>query len=208
MNNSELCEKAKKLESKGEIEEAYQYYLEAALAEDDGEAMYALAQMYFEGDYVRESYDKAGHYFSLAYDRNAKVEPWTLIIAGSYWENRSENNEENLIPAMKYYQVAADQGVRFGNECLGRIYYSLGEYDKAYEKLQDMDGNNPCGLYYMGRLYDEGHGVVRNMDKAIELYKQAVKSGMEVAGEYGWDDHCLMAKQRLNELGISCQSVS
>ena len=60
MNNSELCEKAKKLENKGEIEEAYQYYLEAALAEDDGEAMYALAQMYFEGDYVRESYDKPG----------------------------------------------------------------------------------------------------------------------------------------------------
>ena len=56
MNNSELCEIAKKHEYCGEIEKAYQCYLEAAIAEDDGEAMNALAQMYFEGDYVHESY--------------------------------------------------------------------------------------------------------------------------------------------------------
>ncbi|MCR5603819.1 MAG: hypothetical protein K6G27_08975 [Lachnospiraceae bacterium] len=38
MNNSELCEIAKKHEDCGKIEKAYQCYLEAALAEDDGEA--------------------------------------------------------------------------------------------------------------------------------------------------------------------------
>ena len=42
MNNSELCEIAKKHENRGEIAKAYQCYLEAALAEDDGEAMNAL----------------------------------------------------------------------------------------------------------------------------------------------------------------------
>ena len=52
--------------------------------------------MYFEGDYVHESYDKAGKYFGMAYDRKADIEPWTLIIAGSYWEHSSEGNEQNL----------------------------------------------------------------------------------------------------------------
>ena len=52
--------------------------------------------MYFEGDYVHESYDKAGKYFGMAYDRKADIEPWTLIIAGSYWEQSSEGNEQDL----------------------------------------------------------------------------------------------------------------
>ena len=73
MNNSKLCELAKKQENRGNIRKAYQLYLEAAMAEDDGEAMYALAQMYFEGDYVSESYDKAGRYFGMAYDKKANI---------------------------------------------------------------------------------------------------------------------------------------
>ena len=84
MNNSEMCEIAKKYEGRGNIGKAYQFYLEAALAEDDGEAMYALANMYFDGEYVHESYDKAGKYFGMAYDRDADIQPWKLIIAGSY----------------------------------------------------------------------------------------------------------------------------
>ena len=39
MNNSELCEIAKKQVDRGEIEKAYQCYLDAVIAEDDGEAM-------------------------------------------------------------------------------------------------------------------------------------------------------------------------
>ena len=39
MNNSELCEIAKKHEEREEIEKAYRGYLDAAIAEDDGEAM-------------------------------------------------------------------------------------------------------------------------------------------------------------------------
>ena len=197
MNNSELCEFAKKYEDRGDIEKAYQLYLEAAMAEDDGEAMYALAQMYFEGDYVSANHDKAGHYFDMAYDKKANVEPWTLIIAGDYWKSR------NLHIAIKYYQAAADQGIAFGNDCLGEIYFEVGEYDKAHEYLLKMEGSNPCGFYYMGRLYDEGLGVERDLEKAIYNYKKAVELGQEFADQGYVDDHYANAKQRLNELGIN-----
>ncbi len=208
MKYSELYKIGKKYEDCGDIGNAYRYYLEAALAENDGKAISVLADMYLEGEYVHEDSDKAGHYYGIAYDQGLWVIPWRLILAGSYWEKRSNDNEENLILAMKYYQAAADQGERFGNECLGQVYYKLGEYDKAYENLKNIKWRNPCGLYYLGRLYDEGRGVERNLDMAIELYKRVVKIGMEVVERYGEDDHCMMAKQRLNELGISWQSVS
>ena len=207
MNNSELCELAKKQENCGDIEKAYQLYLEAAIAEDDGEAMNALAQMYFDGDYVHEDYDKAGRYFGMAYEHKAEIEPWTLIIAGGYWETRKDKSEENTLFAIRYYQAAADLGVGFGHECLGKIYIELGEYDKAYEHLSQMDGRNPCGFYYMGKLYDEGLGVEQDMEKAIYNYKKAVECGLKHEAEYGEDDDAAKAKRRLSELNIDWQNV-
>ncbi len=200
MNNSELCMIAKRHEERGEIAEAYRCYLEAVIAEDDGEAMNALARMYFEGDYVHESYDKAGRYFGMAYDRKADIEPWTLIIAGSYWECRSVEDEQNLTHAMKYYRAAADLGVAYGHECLGKIHYNLGEYEDAYRQLIQGEDHNPCGLYYLGRLYDEGLGVEQDRNKAIELYQRAVESGSKYEEEYGVDDDCVRAEARLKEI--------
>ena len=207
MNNSELCEKAKRQENRGDIEKAYQLYLEAAIAEDDGEAMYALAQMYFEGDYVHQDYDKAGRYFGMAYDHKADIQPWTLIMAGGYWEQRDDRSAEDVLIAIKYYQAAADLGVGFGHECLGKIYIELGEYDKAYEHLSQMEGRNPCGFYYMGKLYDEGRGVEQDMEKAIYNYKKAVECGLKHEAEYGEDDDAARAKRRLTELNIDWKDV-
>ena len=207
MNNSELCEMAKKQENRGDIEKAYQLYLEAAIAEDDGEAMYALAQMYFEGDYVHQDYDKAGRYFGMAYDHKADIQPWTLIMAGGYWEQRDDRSDEDVLIAIKYYQAAVDLGVGFGHECLGKIYIELGEYDKAYEHLSQMEGRNPCGFYYMGKLYDEGLGVEQDMEKAIYNYKKAVECGLKHEAEYGEDDDTAKAKRRLSELNIDWKNV-
>ena len=207
MNNSELCELAKKQENRGDIEKAYQLYLEAAIAEDDGEAMYALAQMYFEGDYVHQDYEKAGRYFGMAYDYNADIQPWTLIMAGGYWEQRDDRSDDDVLIAIKYYQAAVDLGIGFGHECLGKIYIELGEYDKAYEHLSQMEGRNPCGFYYMGKLYDEGLGVEQDMEKAVYNYKKAIECGLKHEAEYGEDDDSAKAKRRLTELNIDWQNV-
>ena len=207
MNNSELCELAKKQENRGDIEKAYQLYLEAAIAEDDGEAMYALAQMYFEGDYVHQDYDKAGRYFGMAYDHKADIQPWTLIMAGGYWGQRDDRSDEDVLIAIKYYQAAVDLGIGFGHECLGKIYIELGEYDKAYEHLSQMEGRNPCGFYYMGKLYDEGLGLEQDMEKAIYNYKKAVECGLKHEDEYGEDDDSAKAKRRLSEPNIDWQNV-
>ena len=202
MNNSKLYLQAKEYEERGDMERAYQYYLEAALSEDDGEAINALGRLYYEGDYVSQSYDKAGAYFGQASDKGANVRGWTLIIAGSYMENKAKEDPEKLALAMEYYQKAGDLGVPFGYECLGAIYYNLRDYEKAYENLSKMDEKNTCGLYYMGRLYDEGRYVEKDMDKAIELYKKAIANHINYEDEYGEDEHCEMAKERLRKMGV------
>jgi TPR repeat protein len=205
MNNSDMCMRAKQYENRGDIEKAYQYYLEAALAEDDGEAMYALAKMYFDGEYVRESYDKAGRYFGLAYDSNAKVSPWTLIIAGSYWERRSGDHKGYFEFAENYYQAAADQGVDYGYECLGQLFFDQGDYKKAYESLSKKEVKNPCGYYYLGKLYDEGLYVDQDVNKAIKLYEKAATFCDGIREGIGEDEHGMRAKQRLRELKTICR---
>ena len=197
MNNSDMFAIAQRYYDRGDVEKAYRYYLEAALSDGDGEAMYALAMMYYEGDYVHESYDKAGRYFGLAFENDANIEPWTLIIAGSYWENHETDNGDNIINAIKYYEAAALLGIGYGNECLGKLYYNLGEYDKAFESLEELEGINPCGFYYLGRLYDEGLGVEQDTAKAIELYKKASEFDDPCFSD---DDDSRKAKLRLREL--------
>ena len=57
MDSKELHELAKEYEECEDLEEAYRYYLEAALADDDGEAVTKLADMYLNGDYVDIDFD-------------------------------------------------------------------------------------------------------------------------------------------------------
>ena len=149
MNKGKFYEMAKRYQDNGRIDKAYQFYLEAVLSENDADAMYELGYMYYEGDYVDEDYDKAGYYFAMAYDNGADVLDFTLIIAGSYWEKRAEdeNDKELLKKAMKYYQADADRGAGYGNECLAKCYYEFGEFDKALENLSllgDEIGRASC----------------------------------------------------------------
>ena len=70
-----------------------------------------------------------------------------------------------------------------------------------------MEGRNPCGFYYMGKLYDEGLGVEQDMEKAIYNYKKAVECGLKHEAEYGENDDTAKAKRRLTELNIDWQYV-
>ena len=201
MNNSELCEKAKRLENRGDIEKAYKLYLEAAIAEDDGEAMYALAQMYFEGDYVHESHEKAGRYYGLAYDRGVDVDAWTLILAGDYF-GKDEDNDIDRDLAMKYYQAAGEKGEPFGYECLGYLHFRTKEYNVAYDYFMKAGPKNTLGYYYLAKMYEEGLGVEKNQGRALDYYGEVVRIGEKYEEEYGEDDYCARTRSRLKELNM------
>lgn len=62
-----------------------------------------------------------------------------------------------------------DQGLR---------YYADGAYKAAYkELLPAAEGGSPVAQYRIGRMYDDGNGVVRNYAKAREWYLKAARQG-------------------------------
>ena len=214
MNKSELYKKAKKYRSDGRSAEAYKYFLEAALTEDDGYAMYELGDMYLDGEYVRCDHAKAGHYFGMAYDKGADIPRFVLIIAANYWElkaleDKKECPEVNISRnkdfqnAVRFYRIAAERGESFAYDCLGALYFKIDEYENAFEYLKKTDGRNPCGLYYLGRLYEEGLGVDPDIEMAISNYKKAIKLGQLSETEYDVaDEYAGNAIRRLEELGV------
>ena len=206
MNNSKLFKQGKEFEKQGDTERAYQYYLEAVLSEDDGEAMYALADMYYDNTPYNDDNNKAGRYYGLAFDRGVDVDSWKLIIAGSYWQERANEtgDVEDRLLAIRYYKAAAESGTDYGYDCLAELYFELHYYEKAYECLKKPEKLEPCGMYYMGKLYEEGlGGVGKDLDKAIDYYRRVIARHAPYEEEYGEDTHCELAKKRLQKLASS-----
>ena len=108
------------------------------------------------------------------------------------WDSKS-----GMLKMQGNQQSAAKEGESYAHECLGELYYRQGKYAAVYEQLKQVDELNCCGLYYLGKLYDEGHAVEQNTEKAIELYRKVVDSAEEVANIVGMDQHAVKAKKRL-----------
>ena len=197
MNSEKLVMQGRACEEKENFEEAYRLYLEAVHMDGNGDALDSLGDMYYEGDGVSESYDKAGKYFAMAYDAGGKVKPWHMIIAGSYYQQMAEKGECPYDRAIRYYLAAVRMGTEYGYECLADIYLQMHEYEKAYECLTIPEKLNILGLYLFGRMYEEGLHVDKDPGRAVEYYEAAVDGYEEFREEYGKDMHAEMALTRL-----------
>ena len=200
MNNSELYIRGKEYRDSDRLQEAYEMFLEAAMTEDDGEAMHELGDMYLHGDYVQQAYDKAGYYFGMAYDHGAELWSMEFITAGYCYEDRYSRtgNPEDLDKAISYFQGAIEDGDKYGYECLAKIYFEAGDYDTALKNLKKMNWKNPLGVYFLARMYDEGLGVPADRQKAIDLYRKSynLDEGMDM------DLYSDLSVKRLHALGV------
>lgn len=103
--------------------------------------------------------------------------------------------EQNTEEAIHWYEKAAENGERFGNECIGQIYYFgkyIGQdYKKAYEYfIKDEDKKSYCTLYFLGEMYRQGLYVEKDLTQAYEYYKEIVyddEEEMKISiDEYYW----------------------
>ena len=158
--------------------------------------------MYFEGDHLETDLNKAGRFYAFAYDNGADVESAGLILAGDFAESSDKTDiAGSLNSAANYYKAAAEKGESFGYDCLGSIYFKLGDYEKAKTCFEKSGLRNPCGLYNYACLYDQGLGVARDMEKAVEYYKKAAKFNEVLREKYGTeDDYASKAEKRLLEM--------
>lgn len=195
-----LVEQADNCLEKGDFEEAYRLLLEAVLHDGDGEAMSLLGSMYFHGDGVREDFDKSCKYFALAYENGNISNAWHLIMAANHYKKLAKEGDGDMKLVLKCYQLAGDMGETYGYECLGDYYLNAGEYEKAYEYLMKPEKYNTTGLYCLGKMYEEGLFVGKDIEKAIEYYQKAVDAYIDYEADYGHDEYCDMSKDRLCKL--------
>ena len=56
--------------------------------------------------------------------------------------------------------------------------YKRGDYETAYQLIKPLaDHGDASAQYHLGIMYDEGHGVPQNHDKAMRLYEKAADKG-------------------------------
>ena len=195
-----LVEQADNYLEKGDFEEAYRLLLEAVLHDGDGEALSILGSMYFHGDGVREDFDKSCKYFALAYENGSISNAWHLIMAANHYRKLAKEGDGDMTLVMKCYQLAGDMGETYGYECLGDYYLNVGDYEKAYEYLMKPEKYNTTGLYCLGKMYEEGLFVGKDIEKAIEYYQKAIDTDIDYEADYGHDEYCDMSKERLCKL--------
>ena len=135
----------------------------------------------------------------LEVEHNSKIAAYML---GNLYSGRDINvvGMKNIDKSLYYYFKSftetgnIDAGLDFA-----KIYNNLAienkdntQYKKSikiYEKIATV--NNHIALNALGEYYEQGLGVDKNIDKALEYYQQAVKAGNLVAAVSVGRIYCL-----------------
>ncbi len=94
------------------------------------------------------------------------------------------DNKKQIPEAIRYYEMAAAQGHISAAYNLGLIYYNQKQYDKAFELFQKAANQGHGKSYgYLGRCYEHGYAVEKDLAKAKEMYQIAADKDIGFAKE-------------------------
>ena len=203
MKNNDLIAEANRCLDAGDYESAYQQFLEGAIKATDPDALCGLANMYNTGDYVGFDYDKCAHYYELADKAGADIPENMYVYIGCTYERGNTYHDRDPLRAAYWYRKAIAAGVGYAVECLGELEFKEGKYMLAHRHFMNAKKQSPCALYYLGRMYEEGLGVEKNTDKAVEYYRRIEKEYPDYIVD--GDDHAMMALERLGKLSDKTQ---
>ena len=153
-----------------EYEEAYGYYLEAAL-DNNPKAIYNLGLIYLYGRGVTADYKKAFHYLTLYFDLTGEHDMlWRImemrndILPNAAWEEQYREFLEYLL-TNKVWDVC----IIMANEYLeGKIYSK--DSDKAIELYQNARQNGiAMASECLAEMYFLGAEVGQDYEMAYEL---------------------------------------
>lgn len=160
---------------------------------------------------VNQAEDESGEqdidrlYYDTLCDLAAEKEAAAYIMLGDavlHGTGCKQNAEE----AIRWYEKAAENGHRFGNECIGEMYY-FGEYvtqdyKKAYEYYTKDEGRKSfCTLYHLAEMYRQGLYVKKDLATAYRYYSEIVYDGEEK--RITIDDYYWRACYRLSRLYVN-----
>ena len=135
----------------------------------------AATKMAIEGytgkDAAPEVNERYISYLKLLVDAGSEVAMIQLADAYAHGEEVELNPKE----AIKYYEMAADNGISFGYECIGMMYFEGSgvsqDFKKAYEYfLKNKKDMQIPATYALGEMYRLGLYVKQDLKKACKYY--------------------------------------
>ncbi|MGI6205565.1 MAG: tetratricopeptide repeat protein [Anaerovoracaceae bacterium] len=173
-----------KHEAQQQLRRAARWYMLAGFA-GSSEGIYNYGKSLFWGWNDEPDYKTAHQVFRIARERGCRKGACYFLAV--YAEKGILDKPDYEKAIALYSEGALDGDYRCYRE-LGRIYAEgkITEEDpeKAYYNFM-MAGaiGDPVSVTNMALFYEEGYGIEKNMDRAVELYKMAADAGEENAIE-------------------------
>jgi TPR repeat protein len=151
----------------------------------DPEAMVRLGRFYQRGHGVVESHEDAFE----CYERAANANNPTGIFLLAIMLHTGHGREQDLKAAVGWYRKAADAGIHTAELLLAGLMLSGEGFAKSdpigaaaiYRKFADPPFLNKDAQYHLGRLYDEGVGVMRDALQAQRYFELSHNQGGDAA---------------------------
>lgn len=151
-----------------------------------------LGDKYYNGEGVEIDYVKAFD----AYKKAAELDNTLGQYKTAYMYQLARGTTKDLDAAIYWYKKSANSGFLYAWWQLGLVHEELSSYIEALscfkQCLNAPDEDKQMrshAKFEIGKYYDEGLGVSRNLEEAINWYKQSADDGYEPANK------------RLEELG-------
>ena len=151
---------------------------------DSAEKGYAYAQndlgaFYAKGQGVRQDYAEAARWYRKAAEKGDVLAQYSL--GRSYWLGRGVTT--NVQASLKWLNKSAKRNQADAMQFLGEVYLHGGPGLKAdgcqafHWFLKAAEQGRAGASYSLGQLFEEGNGAPRNLDLAINCYRQAAEKG-------------------------------
>lgn len=176
---------AKGLGVKRDFAEAAKWYRKAA-EQGDALAQFSMGRIYSLGRGVPQDMQEAIRWFKKAAEQN---QPDALETLGDIYLNGRNGITMDYAEARKYFQDAVKQGRVDALNSLGFMYeYGHGtpvNPERAVECYREAaEKNDARGQMNLGRLYEEGSGVKKDMTEAYKWFFLAERNGEGIARHY------------------------
>ncbi len=146
-------------EGRGRDDAEARRWFERAAAKDDTLAMSGLGSLYKWGNVVRQDFTEARNW----YERAAKL-----------GDAQAMNSIGELSDAPGFWDIeAGSKRVKLKSDHIDYI-----EASKWYREAAKL--GNATAMFNLGILYEQGHGVTKDLKQAREWYQNAANAGSEI----------------------------
>jgi TPR repeat protein len=152
-------------------------WLRRASDHGDSRAQVGMAKAYLGGTGVERDPSRALRLLELAAAQNDAEAEYGL---GLFYDGTGP--KEDPVQARRWYERAIAHGHLRAAASLGLLAERRDDYVEALSLYRrSADGGNAHGMYRLGRLYDDGHGVAKDAHAAFELYRKSAELGLNLA---------------------------